>query len=267
LDVRKAIYGTAETAIVGQALDPFTGRAPSGSTAYALVRLKNGTTNLVSDYVNRGGSYEMTNLPSGAIGTGRNLSGERAGYITTLLRYPITITSGIVRGPYMDALPAARTTGYATLLFDWKTSQPANSVTGCTGSCLGWEFDLFVKTPSGSYIGFGNGGDLLTSPYVKWPRDSVDDLLPMEVAVIAPSAANGTYKVFVDKYPYSSAFNQNWAGSSASFQAYSGAAGTSSGHFYDKNCTTYRYWYVGDLAKSGSTYTWTTKNTCTNTRP
>ncbi len=31
LDVRKAIFGTAETAIVGQVLDPFTAKAPSGS--------------------------------------------------------------------------------------------------------------------------------------------------------------------------------------------------------------------------------------------
>lgn len=251
---------------MGQVLDPFTAKAPSGSTAYALVRLKNGTTNLASDYVNRGGSYEMTALPSAAVGTSRNLSGERAGYITTLLRYPITITSGIVRGPYMDALPAARATGYATLLFDWKTSQPANSVTGCTGACLGWEFDLYVKTPSSTYIGYGNSGDLMASPYVKWPRDSVDDLLPMETIVIAPSAANGVYKVFVDKYPFTAAFNQNWAGSAASFQAY-GAAASLSAHYYDKSCTTNRYWYVGDLTKSGSTYTWASKNLCQTTKP
>jgi len=268
VDVRKAILATSETAVIGGILDPFTAKAPSSPLVPTNARLRSGTTVLASDQTNRGGAYEMTGL---AAGTGRNLSGDRSGYINTYLRYPITVSTGVVRGPYMDGLPAARATGNATVLFDWKTAQPVVSTTGCltgmgTTPCLGWEFDLWVKTPGGSYIGWNNRGDLLTSPYVRYARDSYDDLNPMETIVVGSSASNGVYKVFVEKYPYASDWHQNWYGSQASFQAYNGAASIS-GHYYDRNCTTYRYWYVGNLTKSGTSYTWTSVNSCTNTKP
>ena len=32
-------------------------------------------------------------------------------------------------------------------------------------------------------------------------------------------------------------------------------------------CGTNQFWYVGDLTKSGTSYTWTNKNLCTNTAP
>jgi len=32
-------------------------------------------------------------------------------------------------------------------------------------------------------------------------------------------------------------------------------------------CGTNQFWYVGNLTKSGTSYTWTDKNLCTNTAP
>jgi len=209
----------------------------------------------------------MTGL---AAGSSRTLKGERTGYINAILRDPVTISSGIMAGPFVDALPQARGTGYATIILDWKTTQPVVSTTGCTGSCLGWEFDLSVKTPSGTYIHpSSNPGDLMTSPYVKSPRDSYNDLLKMETIVVAPSAGNGVYRIFVDKPTYSGKWNPSWTGSGASVQAFSAAAPLSG--YYSAPPTacgsSYRYWHVGNLTKSGTSYTWTNVNTCTNTKP
>lgn len=108
-------------------------------------------------------------------------------------------------------------------------------------------------------------GDLLTSPYVRFARGSYDHLIPMETIVIGSLAANGQYKVFVDKYPYSGLWNQSWTGAKSSVQACNGSVNTS-GHYYSNSCTTQRYWYVGNLTKSGTSYTWTNVNSCTNTR-
>jgi hypothetical protein len=266
VDVRKAITLSTETTIIGQLLDPFTGREPTGPTATTYIRLKSGTTQLAYSYTNNGGLYGIGSL---AAGSDRNLTGDRTGYINTMLRFPITITTGIVAGPYLDALPRARADGNATVLFDWKNIQPIVSTPGCTGACLGWEFDLYVKTPSKAYIGPANPGSLLASPFVRWPRDSADDLLPMETIVIAAAAPNGVYKVFVDKVPYASPaqWNPNWVNSAASFQAYSGGVSGLSPHYYNKSCGAKRYWYVGDLKKTGTAYTWTYKNLCTNVKP
>jgi hypothetical protein len=175
----------------------------------------------------------------------------------------------VLSGPYLDAFPRALADGNATVLFDWKNIQPVVSTAGCTGACLGWEFDLYVKTPSKAYIGLGNPGDLLTTPYVRWPRDSGEDLLPMETIVIGASAPNGTYKVFVDKAPYTAPaqWNPTWVGSLASFQAYNGATTGLTPHYANKSCGTKRYWYVGDLKKTGTAYSWTYKNLCTDIKP
>jgi hypothetical protein len=91
----------------------------------------------------------------------------------------------------------------------------------------------------------------------------------METIVIAAAAPNGVYKVFVDKVPYASPaqWNPNWVNSAASFQAYSGGVSGLSPHYYNKSCGAKRYWYVGDLKKTGTTYTWTERNLCTNTKP
>jgi len=108
VDVRKAITLSTETTIIGQLLDPFTGREPTGPTATTYIRLKSGTTQLAYSYTNNGGYYGIGSL---AAGSDRNLTGDRTGYINTMLRFPITITTGIVAGPYLDALPRARPMG------------------------------------------------------------------------------------------------------------------------------------------------------------
>jgi hypothetical protein len=207
----------------------------------------------------------MTGLSAG----GRDLYGLKSGYISTRLRYPVNISTGVVAGPYIDALPRSRAAGYGTIILDWKRSQPVESATGCTGPCLGWEFDLFVKTPSGGYIGYSDKGDLMASPYIYYPRDSFDDYLPMETIVIGSSAADGVYKVYVDRFPYAGSWNLDWTNSQASVVAYK-AGIQLSGHYYapPSACgSTNRYWYVGDITKSGTTLTWTSLNSCTNTQP
>lgn len=267
LDVRKAIYGTAETAVIGHVFDPFGGTPTSPPTTAGTVFLRSGTTNLASDATNTGGSYEMTGL---AAGTLRNLYATKAGYINTQMRYPITITANTVHGPYWDGIVKTRDTKNASIVIDWKNTQPVNqdSASTCTGACLGWDFDLFVKSPSGAYYYWGDNGDLMTSPYVFYARDSVNDLVPMETTIIGASAATGAYKVFVDRYPYSSSFNPTYAGSRLQMQIFNGAAAVVR---YDTcPCTTQRYWYVGNLTKTVTGYTWAATaapGNCTSTIP
>lgn len=270
VDVQKAITGVAETALIGRLLDPFTGKAPVPSTATAVARLYTGTTPLKADAVDRSGVYEFVGLVTG---TGRSLKGERAAappYVNATVRTPLAIGASVVNGPTTDALPMARATGNATITLDWKTGQPSTDAIGCSGTCNGWEFDLAVKLPSGSYIDPANTpGDLLTAPYVKAPRDSWDDLEPVETLVIASAAANGVYKVVVDNWPTGTTqYNDSWTNSLASVQLYNGAAAL--GNFYPTppaTCGLNRYWYVGNLTKTGTAYTWTNVNTCSNVKP
>lgn len=276
LDVRKAILGTAETALVGRLVDPFTGKAPSPNTLPATAQIFSGTTLCKSDLTDRGGSYEMTGLCAGA----RTLKGSRAAapaYVNASLR-AINIVANVVNGPYTDALPAARPTGYATITLDWKTGQPIEEITTCLSSCNGWEFDLYVKSPSNEYFGPNNPGNLNGAPYIKYPRDSVvfnsdgtiEPTEPTETIVIGRDAANGTYKVFVDNYGGTnpSYWNNSWTNSLASVQMYNGAV--SIGKFYSApptTCGSNHYWYIGDLNKNGTSYTWADKNTCSNVKP
>ncbi len=264
VDVSKAITGASETAIVGRVLDPFTGKAPSPPTVPATVQALNGTTVLKSDATNTAGSYEMTGLTAG---TAITVAGTKTGYIPGKLRSATSVAS-IVLGPFTDAFFKARPAGNATITVDWKTTQPiVRGVTGMADSKLGWELDLYVKLPSGSYVDpYFNNGDLTGAPYVMNPRDTYNDLEPLETVVIGSAAENGVYKVFVDKYPYSSTFNPSWTGSGASVQW---ANGGTLGAFYTvpATCDTNEYWYVGDLTKTGTSYTWTNQNVCSATMP
>jgi hypothetical protein len=155
---------------------------------------------------------------------------------------------------------------------DCKTTQPINDTPGCINACNGWDFDLLVKLPTGIYIDpFINTGALVTSPFVKNPRDSVNDSEPVETAVIGVGAVNGVYRVVIDRPydPAGQAYNPSWTGSQASVQLYNGV--TPFGVFYrapPANCTTAtKYWYVGNLTKTGTSYTWTNVNACTNVKP
>ena len=267
VDVRKAILGTSERAIIGGILDPFTGHAPSPGTTPTIASLFLGTTLLKTDGTNAGGAYEITGLAT--TGTGRILKGARGGYVSAPLRAGISIAS--VAGPFIDALPKLRATGNATVTLDWLNMEPVIDTTGCVDACQGSELDLLVKLPSGTYIDpYYNPGDLAGAPFVINPRDSNGDLIPAETIVIGNGAANGVYKVFADKYssitgPY---FRPSWTGSGASAQFYNG--GTSIGPFYANPpaaCGTLRYWYVANLTKSGTSYSVTNVNTCSNTKP
>ena len=115
----------------------------------------------------------------------------------------------------------------------------------------------------------GAPGDLVGAPHVINPRDSYNDYEPLETVVIGSAAANGVYKVFLDS-PWAGygQWSSTWTGSGASVQIYSGA--TAIGTFYSAPpaaCGANEFWYVGDLTKNGSAYTWTGKNTCSNTKP
>jgi len=267
LDVRKALSGTTETALVGRLLDPFTGLAPSSPLVPANARLFVGAAQVAIDPTNTGGAYEMTGL---AAGSGRILKGDRAGYVNATLRNGIAVGAGSVAGPFTDALARARATGDVTVTLDWKANQPAVDTSGCIDACNGWELDLIVKLPSGAYIDpFSNTGDLLTSPFVKNPRDSLTDSQPLETVVIRGAAASGTYRVVVDKFPLGATlFNPNWTNSRASVQLYNGA--TTLGSFFaapPASCTTQQYWHVGNLTKTGTSYVFSSVNACTNTKP
>lgn len=269
LDVRKAVLGTVETALVGRILDPFTGTSPNPNTLPTNARLFFGATQLKLDGTNRGGSYEMTGLAPGA---GRLLRGDRVGYVNTALRGIATV-NGLVVGPFTDALPKARPTGNATVTLDWKTIQPFQDTPGCIDACNGWDFDLLVKLTTGIYIDpFSNTGNLVASPFVKNPRDSIDDFEPVETAVIGAAASNGVYRVVIDRWysPAGALFNPSWTGSQASVQLYNGATPIV-GTFYvapPASCTiATKYWHVGNLTKTGTSYAWTNVNACTNVKP
>lgn len=267
VDVRRAITpGTSETALVGRLLDPFTGLATSPPTTPDNARLFNGATQLATDATNRGGSYEMTGLAAGA---GRILRANRANYVTSPLRSPLTVTAGIAAGPFTDAHPLARPAGFATVIVDWLTSQPNADTPGCINACNGWDFDLYVRPPSGPFIGISNPGDLATAPFVRYARDSIDDMEPLETIVIGASAANGVYRVFVNNgwAGNNPSFNPSWTGSLASAQIYRGATLFQNYAIHPATCGANAFWHVGNLTKNGANYTWTNVNTCSNVVP
>jgi thermitase len=276
LDVRKALLGTSETAIVGQLLDPETGEAPGFGTPPATAKLFSGDTLLKSDATNESGFYEMTGLRAG---TGRTLKATRSGSVKGTLRKGISIVNGQVAGASTDALPQARDTGNATVTIDWKTWQPGflPETLECMDSCNGWEFDLRVKLPDSNIVE-PPAGSLTSAPFVYAPKYSsslptrTSD--PVETVIIGSQAANGTYKVIANKPPDLSPaggeWNPSWNGSQASVQMYNGAASLGGGlKAVPSTCGTNQFWYVGDLTKSGTSYTWTNKNKnfCTNIAP
>lgn len=265
VNIRNAIYGDSETAIVGRLIDPATGKAPSSPITPATARLYSGTILLASDGTNTGGSYEMTGLAAGPTGT---LRGSRTGYMTSNVRTGIAISSGIVAGPFTDALPKSRAAGNATVTLDWKTTHPVVDTTGCVDACQGWDLDLWVKLPDDSYVYWDNTGDLMTAPFVKFFRDSSNDYVPMESIVIGSSAADGVYKVFAENWPVQggSYWNPSWTGSQAHMQVFTGTTIRSS-TTSPATCGDNRYYHLGNLTKLGTSYTWTSVNTCTNTQP
>jgi hypothetical protein len=263
LDVRKALLGTSETAIVGQLLDPDSGFPP------ATAKLYSGTTLLKADATNESGFYEMTALTAG---TGMKLKATSGdGYVSGTLRNGISIVDGKVTGPYTDALPQARDTGNATVTIDWKTAQPREDTDGCVDTCNGWDFSLMMKHPNGFYA---PSGPLTEPPFTYFvPNHSHD--FPLELGVIGSLAVDGTYKVVgLNSWesPLSSLYNPSWTGSQASVQISNGAAPLAASlggglKRVPSTCGTNPVWYVGDLTKSGTSYTWTNKNLCTNTLP
>jgi hypothetical protein len=167
-------------------------------------------------------------------------------------------------------LPTSRPTGNATVTIDWKTAQPRTDTPGCVDTCNEREFDIRVKLPDGPYVDPVNKGSLIETPFVNAPRDSYDDFSPAEAVGIDSQAANGTYEVVANKWPERADIyvNPSWNGSRASFQMYNGAASIGGGpKTAPSTCGNRRFWHVGDLTKSGNSYTFTSKNVCTNTEP
>ena len=91
-------------------------------------------------------------------------------------------------------------------------------------ACNGWDFDLYVKQPAGTYIGFTNRGDLATTPFVRYARDSFAIWSPWRPSSLGrqpPTASTGSLSIsWVDAFM----FNPSWTGSLASVQLYLGAA-------------------------------------------
>jgi subtilisin family serine protease len=277
VDVRKAILAASVTALVGELIDPFTGYPHSPNTTPDTASLWTTAVppaQVAADATNRSGMYEMTGLAAGArtIRAARAALGGTPAFPVRDMRR-VTIVANLVTGPFTDAKPRARAAGNASVTFDWYTTQPIVGVAGClhASTCNGWDFDLYVKLPSNQYIGFGNEGDLMASPFVTWPRDSADDLVPAETLVIGSSAANGVYKVFAEKFPYANNFNPSWTGSLASAQVYNGTTLIANyqpfGAPAPAACGATRFWYIGDLTKNGNVYAWTNRNLCQAAAP
>jgi subtilase family protein len=274
LDVRKALLGTSETAIVGQLLDPETGEAPGFGAPPATAKLFSGTTLLKSDATNESGFYEMTGLTAG---TGRTLKATRSGSVSGTLRNGISIVDGKVTGPSTDALPQARDTGNATVTVDWKTAQPKEHTDGCVDTCNGWHLTLMIKHPPTEFHPDGlypNSGPLTEAPFMYFRNNQGEDN-PLGLGIIGSQAADGPYKVVISKLgcPLCTFYNPSWTGSQASVQISNGAAPLAAQlggglKRVPSTCGTNTYWYVGDLTKSGTSYTWTNnENLCTTTLP
>lgn len=273
LNLAKAM-GVTETGIVGRLLDPNTGKAVSPQNTATTAQLLSGATLLGSANTNKGGFYEKMGL---AAGTARTLKGVKTGAVTnSYLRNGIAATTGVVSGPFTDAFPVSRAAGNVTITSDWKSTQPVFPLATCTTACkLGWELDIEIRLPNGTWITpYANSGDLLTTPFVSIPRDSYDDSEPVETAIVGSAAANGTYQVWVANWGdglvdngLNFGFNRVWAGSGASVQIFNGASKLGTPDQYQpvhSSCAILENaaWYVGNLVKSGTSYTWTAVNTC-----
>jgi hypothetical protein len=205
--------------------------------------------------------------------------------VSGTLRNGISIVDGKVAGPYTDALPRARDTGDATVTVDWKTNQPRNDTEGCMDACNGWDLYLMIKHPPTEFHPDGYypfSAPLTEAPFVYFHHNSSFSFFeanPLELGVIGSQAVDGTYKVVVKNmwaYPSdpssSPVFNPSWTGSQASVQISNGAAPLAASlggglKRVPSTCGNTWYWYVRDLTKSGTSYTWTNKNLCTNTEP
>jgi len=265
VDVRAALFNAKETGIIGFVVDPFSGRPPTVPTSPVTASLLSGTTTLGSDATNYGGAFEIPGLTAG---TGLTLKGTKASlpaYISTNLANNVAITTGVLTGPSIQALPMSKGSGDATATLDWKTIQPFKKTDSYSTTPRGWEFDLIVKTPSGAYIGLGNG-DLTSSPYVASGFDSLSLMLPLESVVIGSAAVNGIYHVFAGNLLPSN-FNPSWTGSQAHAQIFSGSTQVANFNTPPSNCGTNTIWYIGKLNKSGSSYNWTPVNTCSGLMP
>lgn len=265
LDVRKALFPlTGETVVNGRLLDSVSAQPPSQNTVAATVQVKNGATILGTDLTNSGGMYEVfgVTLP----GVSRNIAVSKPGYITDMIRMPVTVTAGVPTGRFTDAVNRARPAGYFHGSLDWSTAQPTSIAAG--PSTMGWELDLGIRLPSGVVYPFGPSGDLIQPPYVQLPRDSFLDLVPIESFVIAPSAAVGIYKISVDRFFGPAALPLN--ASRAKVRFYNAAT---SGFFLNAPACTAanRFWHVANITKTGvgvgSTYAVAIVNTCVAVRP
>ena len=126
-----------------------------------------------------------------------------------------------------------------------------------------------MQLPSGEYIYWDNRGSLDDPPYVGFPRDSWDDTVPMETAVIGSAAEDGTYPVFVTNiFMIGIGGNPSWADSLASVQMYNGDQLLASAEApLSPSCDAMPYWYIGNLIKTGSNYSWQPVHSCTDTMP
>lgn len=260
VDVRRAIFQTFETVAIGRVLDGANAKPPSPNTVPATVQVRSGTTVLGSDATNRGGSYEVfgSTLP----GISRNLLAAKAGYVTDVIRSPLTVLSGVSTGPFTDAMSKNRPTGYFHGTADWKTTQPLSTAAGGP-TTTGWDLDLGIRLPSGTLLPFGPAGDLTATPFVLLPRDSFIDLEPVEAFVIHPSAANGTYRVAVEQ---ASGPSLNLNASLAQVRFFEASAlrlGLNA-----PACTpALPVWHVANIVKSGTSYTVTSVNACVASFP
>lgn len=260
VDVRRALVGTAETVTIGRVLDPTTGKSPTPNTVSATVQVLNGPTVVASDLTNRGGWYEVPGLTAGS----RELKVTKPGYSVFSKQFNAVSVFYIQN---VVPQPKTRPGGDVTVTVEWKTTQPDLHAVGCTGTCTGHELDLVVKTPDSTYVGLnGNRGNLYSSPFVKSPRDSRDDDQSLEAAIIRSAAANGTYRVVVNRFSTAFQYNPSWVLAEGTVRMYNGA--TRIGQFsLPATCTNQQYWHVADLTKNGSLYTLTTKNNCTTVLP
>ncbi len=254
VDVRRALFpAVGETPTIGRVLDGASGAPPSPNTVPGLINVRAGTTNLCADPTNRGGSYECFAAP----GTSRDIRFTKTAYITNTVRGPVTTLAGLPTGLFTDAVIRARAAGNFQATLDWRNFQPTTAAAGA--NTRGWELDLGVRLPSGVVMPFGPDGDLLATPFVLVARDSFLDGEPVESLTVGPPAANGIYRIAVDRFSGPAALNLNASGAQVSL--FNTATQT---HFLNAPACTpaNRVWHIANVTKTGNAYAVAIVNAC-----
>ena len=261
VDVRHALLGTPESAVIGRIVDGASGR-PIAAVTPSVEVLEAGVV-VGSAVTDAGGSYEV--VDAGLAGSARRLKVAAHGYIPDpAARRSVTVSTSAPTGPFTDGVMRRRGAGVFQVALDWSTTQPDTTAAGA--DTMGWDLDLVLQPPGmrGDWVGPGPEGALGTPPFYRVFRDSFTDSEPVEALAIAPRAADGTYRILVRRY--TGPENARLHISRADVRLYDDDSGVMAARAIA--CTAAQpFWHVANVRKRGATYMVTPVGVCRATPP